>query len=393
MMSAMALPANLDQLTADELRELVRQQAEVIRRNDRDLNSRQVKIDKLTHEGPKHNRHYFGVKAEPYPWNRARCSKKPLPPESPRTEIHHEPESSTWACGCPIKRIGEDLAEKLDYTPGIFTVERYIRGKWACADCETPVQAPVPPHVIDKGILTSGLLAHFLVAKYLDHLPLYRQEGIFGRAGLPIPQSTLAEWVGQMGVALQLLADALEAEMLRCPALNADETPVAMVDPGAGKTHRAYLWSYSIGAFEPVRAVVYDFADSRAGKHAREFLGDWRGTLVCDDYSGYKALIADGVTEAGCMAHARRKFFDLHTNHQSQIAQQALIYIQQPYQVEWDVADLAPDERRRSRQEQAKPILGELHDWLTRHRWQVPNGSATAKAIDYSLKRWTALAH
>jgi len=196
-----------------------------------------------------------------------------------------------------------------------------------------------------------------------------------------------------MGVTLQPLVDALKAEMLTYPVLHADETPVAMLDPGAGKTHRAYLWSYSIGAFEPVKAVVYDFADSRAGKHAREFLGSWRSTLVCDDYSGYKALIADGVTEAGCMAHARRKFFDLRANNQSQIAQQALVTIQQLYQVEREVAELSPDERRRIRQEQAQPILDEFHDWLTRHRLPVPNGSSTAKAIDYSLKRWTALAH
>jgi transposase len=209
-------------------------------------------------------------------------------------------------------------------------------------ECETLIQAPVPAHVIDKGIPTTGLLAHVLVAKYLDHLPLYRQEGIFGRAGLPIPQSTLAEWVGRMGVTLQPLVDALKAEMLTYPVLHADETPVAMLDPGAGKTHRAYLWSYSIGAFEPVKAVIYNFADSRAGKHAREFLGDWRGTLVCDDYSGYKALIADGVTEAGCMAHARRKFFDLHANNQSQIAGQALATIQKLYQVEREVAEFEP---------------------------------------------------
>ena len=124
-----------------------------------------------------------------------------------------------------------------------------------------------------------------------------------------------------------------------------------MLDPGKGKTHRAYLWSYSIGAFEPIKAVIYDFADSRAGKHAQEFLGIWRGMLVCDDYAaGYKALIADGVTEAGCMAHARRKFFDLHANNQSQIAEQALIYIQRLYQVEREVAEISPDERRGIRQ-------------------------------------------
>ena len=125
---------------------------------------------------------------------KGQAKRTPLPPELPRTEIHHEPESTTCACGCQMKRIGEDIAEKLDYTPGTFTVERHIRGKWACAPCETVVQAPVPAHVIDKGIPTTGLVAHVLIAKYLDHLPLYRQEGIFGRAGLPIPQSTLAGW-------------------------------------------------------------------------------------------------------------------------------------------------------------------------------------------------------
>ena len=405
----MPLPAHLDRLNADELRGL--------------LIESQAKIDKLTYELAYYKRQRYGVKAEHLSpeqaqlfeetadadlaamteeleqlsaspaKEKAQAKRKPLPTELPRTEIHHDPESTTCACGCQMKRIGEDVAEKLDYTPGTFTVERHIRGKWACAQCETLVQAPVPAHVIDKGIPTTGLLAQVLIAKYLDHLPLYRQEAIFGRAGLAIPQSTLAHWVGQMGVALQPLVDALKAEMLAHPVLHADETPVAMLDPGAGKTHRAYLWSYSIGAFEPIKAVVYDFAESRAGQHARDFLGDWRGTLVCDDYSGYKALIAQGVTEAGCMAHARRKFFELHTNHQSQIAGEALEYFQKLYAIEREVAGLDPEARQRLRQEQARPILDEFETWLKRRRQQVPNGSATAKAIDYSLKRWTALIH
>ena len=405
----MPLPAHLDQLNADELRCL--------------LIESQARIDKLTYELAYYKRQRYGVKAEHLSAEQAQLfeettaadlaaigeelerlssspakekdhpKRKPLPAELPRTEIHHEPETTPCACGCQMKRIGEDVAEKLDYTPGTFTVERHIRGKWACAKCETLVQAPVPAHVIDKGIPTTGLLAQVLIAKYLDHLPLYRQEAIFARAGLPIPQSTLAQWVGQMGVALQPLVDALKDEMLAHPVLHADETPVAMLDPGAGKTHRAYLWSYSIGAFEPVKAVVYDFAESRAGKHAQSFLGEWRGTLVCDDYSGYKALIAEGVTEAGCMAHARRKFFDLHTHHQSEIAGEALAYFQKLYIIERELTELAHDDRRRLRQEQAKPVLDEFESWLKGRRQQVPNGSATAKAIDYSLRRWAALVH
>ena len=252
---------------------------------------------------------------------------------------------------------------------------------------------PLPAHVIDKGIPTTGLLAQVLVAKYQDHLPLYRQEGIFGRAGLAIPQSTLAQWVGQMGVRLQPLVDALKEELLAFPVLHADETPVAMLDPGAGKTQRAYLWSYSIGAHDPVRAVIYDFVDSRAGKHAREFLGDWRGTLVCDDYAGYKALIAQGVTEAGCMAHARRKFFELQEHGQSQIAGEALARIAALYGIEQEARELDAEARQALRQTQAKPLLDDFKTWLLVYRGKIPNGSSCAKAIDYTLKRWAALTH
>ena len=188
--------------------------------------------------------------------------RQPLPAHLARREIRHEPALTTCACGCQMKRIGEDVAEKLDYVPGVITVERHIRGKWACAKCETITQAPVDAHVIDKGIPTTGLLAQVLVGKYADHLPLFRQETIFARAGLAIPRSTLAQWVGTCGVRLQPLVDALKAEMLGHRVLHADETPVQMLKPGKGATHRAYLWAYAPGAFEDMKAVVYDFCES-----------------------------------------------------------------------------------------------------------------------------------
>lgn len=149
-------------------------------------------------------------KAEP----RQSPKRAPLPPQFPRTVFCHEPESTQCACGCQLQRIGEDISEKLDYTPGVFTVEQHVRGKWACRQCETLIQAPVPAQVIDKGIPTAGLLAHVMVAKFADHLPLYRQEKIFGRAGLAIARSTLAQWVGQTGVRLQPLVDALREAVL-----------------------------------------------------------------------------------------------------------------------------------------------------------------------------------
>ena len=423
---------NIAQLDAGQLRDRVISQAAQIEERDRELVWRQAKIDKLTFEIAQLRRVQFGTRSEqlsgeqldlfaesidadiaaveaeveaevkslaparaPTPDAAPKASPKraPLPAHLPRTEIHHEPESTACPCGCTLRRIGEDVAEKLDYTPGVFTVERHIRGKWVCDQCDTLTQAPVPAQVIDKGIPTARLLSQVLIAKYLDHLPLYRLEWIFERAGMAIARSTLAEWVGQCGVALQPVVDALKIALLEYPVLHADETPVAMLKPGLGKTHRAYLWSYSVSAHESMKAVVYDFAESRAGRHAEKFLGDWRGTLVCDDYAGYKNLLGKGLIEAGCMAHARRKFFELFAANQSGLAGQALEYFGKLYGVERDAAQLDAEARLQLRQENAKPIATAFHAWLKTQRLQVPEGSATARAIDYSLRRWAALTH
>ena len=236
-----------------------------------------------------------------------------------------------------------------------------------------------------------GLLAQVLVAKYLDHQPLYRQQAIFGRAGLAIPRSTLAQWSGVCGVRLQPLVDALRAEMLATDVLHADETPVSMLVPGKGKTQRAYIWAYGTTPWDELKAVVYDFAPGRSGEHAAHFLQGWRGTLVCDDFAGYKALFAHGVTEAGCLAHARRKFHELHVGHGSALAQEALGWFTALYEIERLAQDLDADQRRRLRQLKARPIADTLHEWLTLQRQRCTDGTALAKAIDYSLKRWQAL--
>lgn len=388
-----------------------------------DVRHKQAVIDKLTHENALLKRLKFAAQSERYNAEqkslldetldtdlqalsdeiaqnappaatvpvKQQPKRQPLPAHLPRREIRREPESTTCGCGCLMKRIGEDVAEKLDYEPGVFTVERHIRGKWACANCETLVQAPVHAHVIDKGIPTTGLLAQVLIAKFADHLPLYRQEAIFARAGLGIARSTLAQWVGSCGVQLQPLVDALKDDMLRRSVLHADETPVQMLKPGNGKTHRAYLWAYAPGAFEDLKAVVYDFCETRAGENARAFLGEWRGSLVCDDFAGYKAGFAHGVTEAGCLAHARRKFFDLHASSKSQVAESALQQIGMVYEIEREVQNLTPDERQRIRQARSRPLLDALHRWMLLTRQKITDGSATAKALDYSLKRWVAL--
>ncbi|KWS30931.1 IS66 family transposase [Pseudomonas syringae] len=314
-----------------------------------------------------------------------------LPAEFPHTLIYHEPDNTHCQCGCALKRIGEDVSEKLDYTPGVFTVERHVRGKWVCDDCETLIQAPVPAQVIDKGIPTAGLLAHVMIAKFSDHLPLYRQESIFGRAGLAIPRSTLAQWVGMTGVQLQPLVNALPDVVLGQQIIHADETPVQMLAPGSKKTHRSYVWAYATSQFSDLAAVVYDFSPSRAGEHARNFLQGWKGKLVCDDFGGYKASFELGVTEIVCMAHARCKFFELHATNKSTLAEQALRYIQLLYEIESEVRDLEPDLRCRIRQEKAVPVMDMLHAWMIAQRDLVPEGSAISRALDYSLKRWAAL--
>ncbi len=322
--------------------------------------------------------------------------REPLPAHLPRRDVNHEPESTVCACGCQMKRIGQDVSEKLDYEPGVFTVDRHVRGKWACAHCQKLVQAPVAAHIIDKGIPTAGLLAQVLVAKFLDHLPLYRQEHIFKRAGLAIARSTLASWVGECGAQLQPLVDALSAELLRHDVLHADETPVAMLKPGNKKTHKAYMWTYCTTSFNPTKAVVFNFAETRSGENVREFLGQdgehpWKGKLVTDGFAGYKATFERGVTEVGCAAHARRKFHELWANHGSKVGEQALRYFQLLFTIEAEIVDCTPDERRRIRQRKSRRVAAALNKWLIRQRLQVPDGSATTKAIDYSLKRWAAL--
>lgn len=178
-----------------------------------------------------------------------------------------------------------------------------------------------------KGMATTGLLAHVLVAKYADHLALYLLKAIFGRASVKLARSMLAEWVGTCGVHLQPLVDTLRQTIPVHRVVHADETPVQILQLGTKKPHRACLWTYAPGAFESLKAVIYDFTESRAGEHARAFLGDWQGSLLCDDDSGYKASFIHGITEIGCMAHARRKFFELHAA--SQLAEQAMHHIGQ----------------------------------------------------------------
>jgi transposase len=422
----MQLPRDLTQMNAQELRDLASSLLTQVTQKDQELKFKQLKIDQLTHEMAILKRWRFSRRSEQLdPTQRSLLEEsidedleaigleiealrgqpqRPKPPKDkprrtalpahlPRREIRHEPEHTVCSCGCKLERIGEDVSEKLDYIPGVFQVERHVRGKWVCRCCERLIQAPVPAQIIDKGIPTAGLLAHVLVSKYADHQPHYRLEGILERADVAVPRSTLGQWTGACGVQLAPLRQAMKAALLSRTVLHADETPVPMLKPGLGHTHRAYLWSYGTTQFDELPLVVYEFTESRAGHHARAFLGDWSGKLVCDDFSGYKALFGRGVIEIGCMAHARRKFHELHENQRSEIAAEALVFYGLLYDIETEAREqrLEAIGRQRLRQEHARPVADHLREWLIRQRSKVPDGAAPAKAIEYSLGRWKAL--
>jgi transposase len=407
-----------------------RNAAEQIARRDIELHAARTKIQALTLELAHLKRMRFGVKSEaldaetrdlfqetlasdvaaaevelakrqaeaanseeqPHP-RRERAGRQALPEHLTRIEHRHELESCTCGkCGKDLVLIGEDVSEQLDVEPAKFFVHRHIRPQYACRACETVTAAAIPPAVIDGGMAAVGLLAWVIVGKYLDHLPLYRQERIAARDGVALARSTLAEWVGRIGVALQPLADRLTTLLLERPILHADETPVQQLDPGNGKTKRAYLWAYMSNRLEtgpPI--VVFDYQTSRSGAHARKFLANWQGSLMVDDFGGYKALFGHGVTELGCVAHARRKYFELNEAQANPIAQEALLRIAALYEIETRGRDLSIAERADLRQREAQPLLDSMHVWLKATRMTVANGGGTAKAIDYSLKRWTAL--
>lgn len=330
---------------------------------------------------------------------RVRAGRQPFPPHLPVIEHRHDLESCTCGrCGHEQVQISEDVTDQLDVEPAKFTVHRHIRPQYACRHCETVTAAPIAPALIEGGMATPGLLAWVLICKYGDHLPLYRIEQIAARSGVTLAQSTLGDWVGRTGFHLTPLWDRLKALLLARSVLHADESPVQQLAPGKGKTHKAYLWAYCSNTLDhgpPL--VIFDYQSSRAGRHVREFLGEWRGSLCVDDYAGYAALFRAEkenpvpCVELGCMAHARRKFYDLHEANQSPMAAEALRHIQGLYAIEDEARAMSIPERQALRLERAVPALAAFHLFLKESRIKAAPNGGSAKAIDYSLKRWDAL--
>ena len=326
---------------------------------------------------------------------RRQPKREALPAHLPRVDQRIEPEDThcpTPECGQPMVRVGEDISERLDIVPAQFFVQRQIRGKWACKCCQLLVQEPAALQVFDNALPTPGLQAHTVISRFVDHIPYYRQEQINARSGVHTPRSTLAGWGGQTGAQLMPLYDAHRAFVLGARVVHADETPIGLLDPGGGKTKKAYMWAYARGAFDPEPAVVFDFCAGRGGKYPCEFLQGWSGTLVVDAYGGYDAVLAiDGRSGAHCLAHARRKFDELVKANASEVAAQAIQRMAWLYRIEADARGLTAPQRLQMRQERSGPLWQELHVWLQLERGRVPDGSSIAKAIDYSLNHWRGL--
>jgi len=323
-------------------------------------------------------------------------ARRPLPEHLPRVVVAHESACICPRCGGALRKLGEDVTEVLDYVPASFRVLRHVRPKFSCRVCESITQAPAPEMPIRRGRATAGLLAHVLVAKFADHLPLYRQSEIYARDGVELERSTLADWVGQSAALLRPLVDALGRHVLAGARVHADDTPVPVLAPGAGRTKTGRLWAYLrderpyAGSAAP--AVIYRYSPDRKAEHPRAHLATFRGVLHADGYSGFANLYTVGrAVEAACWAHVRRKFFDLHATGKSPAATEAVTRIQALYVIEERVRGRPPDLRRQERQANAAPLLNDMHTWLQAILHRTSKRSDLAAAIRYALGRWAAL--
>ena len=326
----------------------------------------------------------------------AKPARRPLPDHLPREIVEHPAPVSCPACGGSMRPLGEDVTEILDWVPGRFRVVRHVRPKCSCRQCEAINQAPVPSLPIRRGRAGPGLLAHVLVSKYADHLPLYRQAEIMARSDVELSRSTLADWVGQCAALLRPLVDALARYVLAGDVLHADDTPVPVLAPGTGRTRTARLWAYVrderpwVGPAHP--AVFYRYSPDRKGEHPRAHLAGFRGTLQADGYAGFGELYQDShVVEAACWAHVRRRFYDLHVTGTAPLATEAVRRIAALYEIERDITGRPAGERTALRQARAGPVLDDMHAWLTAMLARVPGRGDLATAIRYALSRWPAL--
>src|SRR6266404_2055548 len=436
-MSERAALPDLDTLNHEALKALIVAQhaqllskAEQLLHKEEQLASRDEEIERLKLLIAKLRRMQFGRKSEKLDWqieqlelkldeleasraqqlpassvpmaatvvNRAaKRARQPLPAHLPRETHRVLPKQEVCPdCGGKLKQLGEDVSEMLEYVPARFKVIRQVRPKLACACCDRIVQAEAPSRPIARGVAGPGLLAHVLVSKFGDHLPLYRQSEIYARQGVDLDRSTLADWVCGTSQLFEPLVEALRRHVMAAQKLHADDTPVPVLAPGNGKTKTGRLWTYvrddrPAGGRTPP-AVWFAYTPDRKGEHPQAHLSKFQGTLQADAYAGFEQIYEGGrIQEAACWAHVRRKFYDIQVAHKSLVAQEALRRIGELYVIEAEIRGHLPDERREVRNERARPLLESLQQWLEETLGKLSRKSDTALAVRYARGRWQAL--
>lgn len=420
-MTERAILPDLDKLNPTELKALIISQHELIASRDSEIEQLKLLIAKL-------RRMQFGRKSEklerqieqlelrlealqmndaeavaalPKPMasveGMARPARRPLPAHLPREVRTHLPKQAACPeCGGALRKLGEDVSEVLERIPARLYVIRHVRVKLACASCDKIVQAEAPSRPIERGMAGPGLLAHVLVSKYGDHLPLYRQSEIYAREGVELDRATLADWVGQTSRLFAPLVEALRRHVMSAEKLHADDIPVPVLAPGLGKTKTGRLWTYvrddrpSGDATPP--AVWFAYTPDRKGEHPKAHLDKFTGTLQADAYAGFEQIYEAGKTqEAACWAHVRRKFYDIQVAHKSVVAMEALERIGALYVIEKEIRGRSSEERRAIRNERSRPLLESLKQWLEEILVKLSKKSDTAMAVRYALGRWEAL--
>lgn len=349
-------------------------------------------------------------------YKRKKRGRKRLPESLPRIEVVHDlsKEEKRCGCGCEKSRIGEEVSEQMEMQPARFRVVRHIRYKYACKNCQgvdkeesekSVTIAPPPIQLIPKSIATPSLLAHILVSKYSDSLPFYRQEQQFLRYGFKLSRSSMCNWTNDVGYKCEPLIELFREYLLNGPYIRIDETPFQVLrEPGRSFENKSYMWLFR-GGPPGKEVVLFRYDPGRSGKVAADFLGDYRGFVQTDGYSGYNFLdINPDIVHVGCWAHVRRKFFDVvkvsgkgkgkvKSKGGMGKAGEALRIIRALYAIETDVRNrgLCPEEVYRERQEKAKPILDEFELWLKETSLKVPPKSMLGKALFYALSQWPRL--
>ena len=317
-------------------------------------------------------------------------NRAPLPDHLERQEEILSPGDSCSDCGGALKPLSEDVTEELEYVPGHFVVKRIVRPRMACTCCEAFAQAELPSRPITRGRPGPGLLAHVLVGKYCDHLPLYRQSEIYARDKVDLHRSTLTDWVGRSTALMEPLAAHIGKLVRAGPALFADDTPVKM--QAKGKAQTARLWSYVrderpwCGQAPP--CVWYQFSVDRKGEHPSSHLKGYKGVVHADGFTGFNGLFGAGLaSEQACMVHVRRKFVDVYESEGSAIAEEAIKRIAALYAVEKEARYQPIDARVALRQAKAKPVFDDLEAWLSLQLPKISGKSNLAAAIRYALGR------